>query len=177
MFEYTKLISKEFLKQGKVFELISIDPDGKEPLLNEIKLMESLLDDPQHSHNAQKRLTHLVYKYLDGHVDSFDQDPEVFVNYILYINQLLESPKLISKEFLRQRKVSEMISSSQNVDEGRLNRAIEYESLLDDPEKSDSAQQELTKLVGEVISGAFEFFREKPEVFVQVITYLNQQSQ
>ena len=171
------LISKEFLKQGKVFEMMSIDPDCEEPLLNEIKLMESLLDDPEHSDNAQKRLTHLVYKYLGGYVDTFDQDPEGFVNSILYINRLSESPKLISKEFLKQGKVSEMMSSSQNVDEGRLNRAIEYKSLLDDPEKSDFAQQELTKLVGEVISGAFEFFREKPEVFVQAITYLNQKSQ
>ena len=87
MFEYTKLISKEFLKQGKVFEMMSIDPDGKEPLLNEIKLMESLLDHPEHSDNAQKRLTHLVYKYLGGHVHTFDQNPEGFVNHILYINR------------------------------------------------------------------------------------------
>ena len=91
MFEYTKLISKEFLKQGKVFEMISSDSDCEDSLLNEVKLMESLLDDPQHSNNAQKRLTHLVYKYMggymNGYVETYKQNPETFVNYILHVNE------------------------------------------------------------------------------------------
>lgn len=169
MFEYTKLIRKEFLKQGKVSEMIRINPDYEESLLNEITLMESLLDHPQHSDNAQKRLTHLVYKYFGGYVDSFDQDPENFVNHILYINQLSESPKLISKEFLKQGKVSEMFSVNPHCDATLLNRARELESLLDDREKSDSAQQELSELVNECIKGFAEYLSEKPEDFVMLL--------
>lgn len=177
MFEYTKLISKEFLKQGKVFEMISIDPDGKESLLNEIKLMESLLDDPQHSDNAQKRLTHLVYKHMGSYVDYFDQDPEGFVNSILHINRLLESPKLISKEFLKQGKVSEMISVNPHCEAALLNRVRGLESLLDDPEKSDSAQQELSELVNESIKAFAESLYENPEKFVLFLFNFYRQSQ
>lgn len=166
MFEYTKLISREFLKQGKVFEMFSINPDCEEPLLNEIRLMESLLDDPQHSDNAQKRLTHLVYKYLGGYVGSFDQNPEGFVNSILYINRLLESPKLISKEFLKQGKVSEMMSVNPHCEAALLNRVRGLESLLDDPEKSDSAQQEISELVNDSINSFAEYLYENPEKFV-----------
>ena len=170
MFEYTKLISKEFLREGKVSEMISVDRDCEDSLLDEIQLMESLLDDPQHSDKAQKRLTHLVYKFFDGYVESFDQDPESFVNYILYTNRLSEPTKLISKEFLKEGKVSEMISVSPHCETHLLNRAKELENLLGDPQYSDNAQQELTKLVNEVIHGFCESFRENPEMFVQFLT-------
>ncbi len=170
MFEYTKLISKEFLKEGKVSEMFSVHPDCEDRLLNEVQLMESLLDNPQYSDNAQKRLTHLVYKFFEGYVESFDQNPEDFVNYILHINQLSEPTKLISKEFLKEGKVSEMFSGSPHCETHLLNRAKELENLLGDPQYSDNAQQELTELVNEVIHGVCESFRENPEIFIQFLT-------
>ena len=78
-----KLIGKEFLKQGKVTQLLKLDPDSGQRLLNEIKVMEGLLDNPKKSIFAQQRLTRIVYKYMDGFFQNCRQDPEAFVQFIL----------------------------------------------------------------------------------------------
>ena len=176
MFEYTKLISKKFLKQGKVTELLKLEPDCETSLLNEVQLMESLLEHPQHSDNAQKRLTHLVYKYMDGFFESDRQNPENFVLRVLHDHALLVSPKLISKEFLKQGKVSEMFSVNPNCDASLLNRAKELESLLDDPEKSDDAQQQLSELVNDGIKAFAGYLYENPEQFVLFLFNFYRQS-
>lgn len=82
---------------------------------------------------------------------------------------MFEYTKLISKEFLKQGKVSEMFSVNPHRDATLLNRARELESLLDDREKSDSAQQELSELVNECIKGFAESLSEKPEEFVMLL--------
>lgn len=78
-----KLISKEFLKQGKVTQLLKLDPNSGQRLLNEIKVMEGLLDNPKKGVFAQQRLTRIVYQYMDGFFKNCHQDPEAFVQFIL----------------------------------------------------------------------------------------------
>lgn len=78
-----KLISKEFLKQGKVTQLLKLDPGSEQRLLNEIKVMEGLLDNPKKGDLAQRRLTRIVYQYMSGFFENCRQDPEAFVVFIL----------------------------------------------------------------------------------------------
>ena len=78
-----KLIGKEFLKQGKVTQLLKLDPDSGQRLLNEIKVMEGLLDNPKKGVFAQQRLTRIVYQYMNGFFQNCRQDPEAFVQFIL----------------------------------------------------------------------------------------------
>lgn len=80
-----KLISKEFLKQGKVTQLLKLDPGSDQRLLNEIKVLEGLLDNPQKSIFAQQRLTRIVYQYMNGFFQNCRQDPEAFVQLMLSI--------------------------------------------------------------------------------------------
>lgn len=80
-----KLISKEFLKQGKVTQLLKLDPNSGQRLLNEIKVMEGLLDNPEKSIFAQQRLTRIVYQYMNGFFQNCRQDPEAFVQLMLSI--------------------------------------------------------------------------------------------
>lgn len=81
-----KLISKDFLKQGKVTQLLKVDPDSEQGLLNEIKVMEGLLDNPRKGDLAQRRLTRVVYQYMNGFFENCRQDPEAFVQFILSSN-------------------------------------------------------------------------------------------
>lgn len=81
-----KLISKEFLKQGKVTQLLKLDPDTKQSLLNEIKVMEGLLDNATKGDLAQRRLSRIVYQYMNGFFENCRQDPEAFVLFILSSN-------------------------------------------------------------------------------------------
>ena len=78
-----KLINKEFLKQGKVTQLLKLDPGSKQRLLNEVKVMEGLLDNPDKGDSAQRRLTRVVYQYMNGFFQNCRQDPESFVEFIL----------------------------------------------------------------------------------------------
>ena len=78
-----ELIGKEFLKQGKVTQLLKFDPNCEQRLLNEIKVMEGLLDNPEKGSSAQRRLTHMVYQYMDAFFENCRQDPEAFVQFIL----------------------------------------------------------------------------------------------
>lgn len=78
-----KLIRKEFLKHGKVTQLLKLDPGSGQRLLNEIKVLEGLLDNPKKGVFAQERLTRIVYKYMDGFFQNCRQDPEAFVQFIL----------------------------------------------------------------------------------------------
>ena len=78
-----KLINKEFLKQDKVTQLLKLDPNCEQRLLNEIKLMEGLLGNPEKGSAAQRRLTHIVYQYMDAFFENCRQDPEAFVQFIL----------------------------------------------------------------------------------------------
>ena len=78
-----ELISKEFLKQGKVTQLLEVDPGSEQRLLNEVKVMEGLLDNPQKGDLAQRRLTRVVYQYMNGFFENCRQDPEAFVQFIL----------------------------------------------------------------------------------------------
>ena len=78
-----KLIRKEFLKQGKVTQLLKIDPGTEQSLLNEIKVMEGLLDSPTKGDLAQRRLTRIVHQYMNGFFENCRQDPEAFVLFIL----------------------------------------------------------------------------------------------
>ena len=86
----TKLISPEFLKQGKVTQLLKLDPGSGQRLLNEIKVMEGLLDNPKKSVFAQQRLTRIVYEYMNGFFKNCRQDPEAFVDFILSIERQSE---------------------------------------------------------------------------------------
>ena len=86
-----KLISKEFLKQGKVTQLLKLDPGSEQRLLNEIKVMEGLLDNPKKSAFAQQRLTRIVYQYMNGFFQNCRQDPEAFVQLMLSIALQSES--------------------------------------------------------------------------------------
>ena len=81
-----KLISKEFLKEGKVMQLLKLDPGSEQRLLNEIKVLEGLLDNPNKSVFAQQRLTRIVYQYMNGFFQNCRQDPEAFVELMLSIN-------------------------------------------------------------------------------------------
>ena len=85
-----KLIGKEFLKQGKVTQLLKLDPDSGQRLLNEIKVMEGLLDSPKKGVFAQQRLTQIVYQYMNGFFQNCRQDPEAFVQFILNSDLQLE---------------------------------------------------------------------------------------
>lgn len=85
MSTHMKLIGKEFLKQGKVTQLLKLDPNSGQRLLNEIKVMEGLLDNPKKSIFAQERLTRIVYQYMNGFFQNCRQDPEAFVQLILSI--------------------------------------------------------------------------------------------
>ena len=78
-----KLIRKEFLKQGKVTQLLQLDPGSQQRQLNEIKVMEGLLDNPEKGDVAQRRLTRIVYQYMNGFFENCRQDPEAFVEFIL----------------------------------------------------------------------------------------------
>ena len=78
-----ELIGKEFLKQGKVTQLLKFDPNCEQRLLNEIKVMEGLLDNPEKGSSAQRRLTHMVYQYMDAFFENCRQDPEALVQFIL----------------------------------------------------------------------------------------------
>lgn len=78
-----ELIDKEFLKQGKVTQLLKFDPNCEQRLLNEIKVMEGLLDNPEKGSSAQRRLIHMVYQYMDAFFENCRQDPEAFVQFIL----------------------------------------------------------------------------------------------
>ena len=86
----TKLINKEFLKQGKVTQLLRLDPGSGQRLLNEIKVMEGLLDNPKKGVFAQQRLTRIVYEYMNGFFENCRQDPEAFVDFILSIERQSE---------------------------------------------------------------------------------------
>lgn len=81
-----KLIHKEFLKQGKVTQLLKLDPDSTQRLLNETKAMEGLLDTPEKGDVAQRRLTRIVYDYMNGFFENCRQDPEAFVDLLLSID-------------------------------------------------------------------------------------------
>ena len=81
-----KLMSKEFLKQGKVMQLLKLDPGSEQRLLNEIKVLEGLLDNPKKRIFAQQRLTRIVYQYMNGFFQNCRQDPEAFVEFILNSN-------------------------------------------------------------------------------------------
>ena len=78
-----KLMGKEFLKTGKVAQLIKLDPGSEQRLMNEIKVMEGLLDNPKKGIFAQQRLTRIVYQYMDGFFKNCREDPEAFVEFIL----------------------------------------------------------------------------------------------
>jgi len=80
-----KLIDKEFLKHGKVTRLLKLDPGSGQRLLNEIKTMEGLLDNPKKGIFAQQRLTRIVYEYMNGFFENCRQDPEAFVDFMLSI--------------------------------------------------------------------------------------------
>ena len=90
---------------------------------------------------------------------------------------MFEYTKLISKEFLKQGKASEMMSVNPHCETALLNRTRGLESLLDDPEKSDSAQQEISELVNDSIKGFAEFLYENPEKFVLLLLNFYRQSQ
>ena len=81
-----KLMHKEFLKQGKVTQLLKLDPGSKQRLLNETKVMEGLLDTPEKEDVAQQRLTRVVYEYMNGFFENCRQDPEAFVDLMLSID-------------------------------------------------------------------------------------------
>lgn len=85
-----KLIRKELLKQGKVTQLIKLDPSAEQRLLNEIKVMEGLLDNPEKGDLAQRRLTRIVYQYMNAFFENCRQNPEDFIHLVLEINQHLE---------------------------------------------------------------------------------------
>ena len=75
-----KLIRKEFLKQGKVTQLIKLDPSAEQRLLNEIKVLEGLLDSPEKGDLAQRRLTGIVYQYMNAFFENCRQNPEDFIH-------------------------------------------------------------------------------------------------
>ncbi|MCY3723174.1 hypothetical protein F4X88_06060 [Candidatus Poribacteria bacterium] len=80
-----KLIDKEFLKHSKVTQLLKLDPGSGQRLLNEIKTMEGLLDNPKKGIFAQQRLTRIVYEYMNRFFENCRQDPEAFVDFMLSI--------------------------------------------------------------------------------------------
>lgn len=80
-----KLIDKEFLKHGKVTQLLKLDPGSGQRLLNEIKTMEGLLDNPKKGIFSQQRLTRIVYEYMNSFFENCRQDPEAFVDFMLSI--------------------------------------------------------------------------------------------
>ena len=86
MYTDMKLMRKRFLKQGKVTQLLKLDPGSKQSLLNEIKVMEGLLDNPENGVAAQRRLTRIVYQYMHGFFENCRNDPEAFVEFILDSN-------------------------------------------------------------------------------------------
>ncbi len=81
-----KLISKEFLKEGKVTQLLKLDPNSAQELLDEIKEMEGLLDTPKKGTIAQRRLSRIVYQYMNAFFQNCRQDPEAFVDFMLSID-------------------------------------------------------------------------------------------
>ena len=81
------MMSKEFLKQGRVTQLLKIDPGTEQSLLNEIKVMEGLLDSATKGDLAQRRLTRIVHEYMNGFFENCRQDPEAFVLFILDSDQ------------------------------------------------------------------------------------------
>lgn len=84
-----KLIRKEFLKQGKVTQLIKLDPNSEQRLLNEIKVMEGLLDSPEKGNSAQRRLTRIVYQYMNAFFENCRQNPEDFIQLVLEFDRHL----------------------------------------------------------------------------------------
>lgn len=84
-----KLIRKEFLKQGKVTQLIKLDPNSEQRLLNEIKVMEGLLDSPEKGNSAQRRLTRIVYQYMNAFFENCRQNPEDFIHLVLEFDRHL----------------------------------------------------------------------------------------
>ena len=85
-----KPISKEFLKQGKVTQLLKLDPGTKQSLLNEIKVMEGLLDSPEKGDLAQRRLTRIVYQYMNAFFENCRQNPEDFIHLVLELDRHLK---------------------------------------------------------------------------------------
>ena len=85
-----KPISKEFLKQGKVTQLLKLDPGTKQSLLNEIKVMEGLLDSPEKGDLAQRRLTRIVYQYMNAFFENCCQNPEDFIHLVLEFDRHLK---------------------------------------------------------------------------------------
>ena len=85
-----KLISKEFLKQGKVTRLLKIDPGTQQSLLNEIKVMEGLLDSPEKGDLAQQRLSRIVYQYMNAFFENCRQNPEDFIHLVLEFDRYSE---------------------------------------------------------------------------------------
>lgn len=82
-----KLIRKEFLKQGKVTQLLKLDPDTQQSLLNEIKVMEGLLDNATKGDLAQQRLSRIVYQYMNAFFENCRQNPEDFIHLVLEFDQ------------------------------------------------------------------------------------------
>ena len=80
--------------------------------------------------------------------------------------------KQLGKDFLKEGKVSKLIQHGEKSLESEQFSVLEvavrtFESLLDDPEQGDTAQENLSKYVHLIISGFAENCHNNPEKFVQ----------
>jgi len=57
---------------------------------NEIKVLEGLLDSPEKGDLAQRRLTRIVYRYMNAFFENCRQNPEDFIHLVLEFDRHLE---------------------------------------------------------------------------------------
>ena len=83
-----KQLGKDFLKEGKVSKLIqhgekSLEPEKFTALEVAVRMMESLLDDPEQGDTAQENLSKYVHLIISGFAENCHNNPEQFVQWIL----------------------------------------------------------------------------------------------